>query len=76
MNWKQKLGSRKLWAAVAGVVVGLVVAFGGNPETIQTVSGSVMSIVAAIVYIISEAMVDKAAAKTVVVVDDDEEKAN
>lgn len=62
MNWKQKLSSRKLWAAIAGIVVGLVVAFGGDGETIQQVAGSVMSVVSAIIYILAEAGVDKAAA--------------
>lgn len=62
MNWKQKLSSRKLWAALAGVAVGLVVAFGGEAETIKTVAGSVMSVVSAIIYILAEAGVDKAAA--------------
>ena len=28
INWKQKLSSRKLWAAIVGVVVGLAAAFG------------------------------------------------
>ena len=58
-----KLSSRKLWAAIAGIVVGLVVAFGGEGETIQSVAGSVMSVVSAVTYIIAEAMVDKTAAK-------------
>lgn len=62
MNWKQKLGSRKLWAAIAGIIVGLVVAFGGDGESIQQVAGSVMSVVSAIIYILAEAGVDKAAA--------------
>lgn len=62
MDWKQKLSSRKLWAAIAGVIVGLVVAFGGDGETIKTVAGSVMSVVSAIIYILAEAGVDKAAA--------------
>lgn len=62
MNWKQKLGSRKLWAALAGVAVGLAVAFGGSAETIQTVAGSVMSVISAVTYILAEAGVDKAAA--------------
>ena len=61
MNWKEKLTSRKLWAAVAGVVVGLVVAFGGDPESIETIAGSVLSVVTAIAYILAEASVDKAA---------------
>lgn len=62
MNWKQKLSSRKLWAAIAGIIVGLVVAFGGDGETIQQVAGSVMSVVSAIIYILAEAGVDKASA--------------
>ncbi len=62
MDIKKKLTSRKLWAAIAGIIVGLVVAFGGEPETVQTVAGSVMSVVSAIVYIIAEAGVDKAGA--------------
>lgn len=59
-NIMTKLASRKLWAAVAGIVVGLVVAFGGDPDTIQTVSGAVLSAVTAITYIIAEAGIDKA----------------
>lgn len=62
IDWKKKLGSRKLWAAVAGIVVGLVVAFGGDGETIQNVAGSVMAVVSAITYILAEASVDRAAA--------------
>ena len=76
MNWKEKLTSRKLWAAIAGVVVGLVVAFGGDPESIETIAGSVMSVVTAIAYILAEASVDKAAALPTLTVDaeGDEEK--
>ena len=62
MNLKEKLTSRKLWAAIAGIVVGLVVAFGGEAESIETVAGSVMSVVSAVVYILAEAGIDKAAA--------------
>ncbi len=62
MDIKSKLTSRKLWAAIAGIIVGLVVAFGGEAETIETVAGSVMSVVSALVYIIAEAGVDKASA--------------
>lgn len=62
MDIKSKLTSRKLWAALAGIVVGLVVAFGGDGETVKTVAGSVMSVVSAIIYILAEAGIDKAAA--------------
>ena len=69
MDIKSKLTSRKLWAAVAGIVVGLVVAFGGDGETVKTVSGSVMSVVSAIVYILAEAGIDKASADSAVQVE-------
>lgn len=62
MDIKTKLTSRKLWAAIAGIIVGLVVAFGGEAETVETVAGSVMSVVSALVYIIAEAGIDKASA--------------
>lgn len=69
MNLKEKLTSRKLWAAIAGIVVGLVVAFGGNGESSETVAGSVMSVVSAVVYILAEAGIDKAAANPPVVLE-------
>lgn len=64
MNLKAKLTSRKLWAAIAGIIVGLVVAFGGDGETVETVAGSVMSVVSAVIYILAEAGIDKASANT------------
>ncbi len=69
MDIKSKLTSRKLWAAVAGIVVGLVVAFGGDGETVKNVAGSVMSVVSAIVYILAEAGIDKASAGSAVQVE-------
>lgn len=62
MDIKTKLTSRKMWAAIAGIIVGLVVAFGGDGETVETVAGSVMSVVSAVVYILAEAGVDMASA--------------
>ena len=60
MDIKSKLTSRKLWAAVAGIVIG---------ETVKTVAGSVMSVVSAIVYILAEAGIDKASAGSAVQVE-------
>lgn len=62
MDIMQKLTSRKMWAAIAGIIVGLVVAFGGDGETVETVAGSVMSVVSAVVYILTEGFVDAASA--------------
>lgn len=59
---KQKLKSRKLWASVIGVAVGLFVALGGDGGTVQSIAGSVMSVVSALVYVLAEASVDRASA--------------
>ena len=60
MDWKRKLTSRKLWAAVAGFVSGLLVAL-GKGETAETVAGLIMSGATIIAYIIGEGLVDAAA---------------
>ena len=61
MDWKTKLSSRKLWAAIAGVVMGVAMVFGLDESTIATVSGAVTSLISIIIYIITEGKVDAAA---------------
>lgn len=63
---KQKLSSRKLWAAVAGVVAGLAVVFGLDADVISTVSGAVVAVASVITYIVTEGKIDAAAVKTAV----------
>ena len=58
IDWKRKLTSRKLWIAVAGFVAGLIVAFGGESSTAETVSGCIMSGAAVVAYIIGEGLID------------------
>jgi uncharacterized membrane protein len=60
INWKQKLTSRKFWAAIITFITSILVAFGVPDLTIEQVvavisAGSVM-----IAYIIGEGMVDAA----------------
>lgn len=62
---KQKLTSRKLWAAVVGIVVGLAAAFGLNENEWAQMAGVVGSIVSGIAYILAEAKVDAAAANPI-----------
>lgn len=57
----RKLSSRKLWAAVAGVVTGLAMVFGLDESIISTVSGAVVSVMSVVVYIITEGHIDKEA---------------
>ncbi len=58
INWKRKLTSRKLWVAIAGFVAGLIVAFGGNSDTAETVSGCIMAGAAVVAYTIGEGLAD------------------
>lgn len=58
IDWKQKLSSRKLWAAVAGIVAGLAMVFGLDETTISTVAGSVVSVASVVAYILTEGKVD------------------
>ena len=60
VNWKQKLTSRKLWAAVVGVVVGLAAAFGIEENEYAQIVGVVGSVVSVVSYIFGEASVDAA----------------
>lgn len=63
IDWKRKLSSRKLWAAVAGIVAGLAMVFGLDEGTISNVAGAVVSAASLVTYIITEGKVDAAAAK-------------
>lgn len=60
VNWKQKLTSRKLWAALVGVVVGLAAAFGIDGNEYAEVAGIVTSAVSVMAYIFGESAVDAA----------------
>lgn len=66
IDWKRKLSSRKLWAAVAGIVAGLAMVFGLDETTISTVAGAVVSVASVIAYIITEGKVDAAGVKNAV----------
>ena len=58
IDWKQKLSSRKLWAAAAGIVTGLAMVFGLDEGTISNVAGAVVSVSSIVAYIITEGDVD------------------
>lgn len=69
----RKLTSRKLWLAVTTLITGLILAFGGNSDTAQTVSGCVMSLGSVIAYIVGEGLVDSARAVEINNKDGDED---
>ena len=64
MDWKRKLSSRKLWAAIAGIVGGLAMVFGLDENIISTVSGAVVSLASVITYVLTEGKIGAAAVAT------------
>lgn len=65
-NMVRKLSSRKLWAAVAGVVAGLTMVFGLDETVISTVAGAVVSVMSVITYIITEGKIDAEGVKNAI----------
>ncbi|NLA86036.1 MAG: hypothetical protein GX847_01885 [Clostridiales bacterium] len=62
----QKLQSRKLWAAVVGIMTGLAMIFGLDQSIINTVAGAVVAIGSVVTYIIAEGRIDAAAVKAAI----------
>lgn len=60
INWKQKLTSRKFWAAVIGFITAMMVAFGVDDLTIEQVVAMITAASTLIAYIIGEGLVDAA----------------
>lgn len=60
VNWKQKLTSRKFWAAIIGFITAMMVAFNVNELTIEQVVSVISATSVLIAYIIGEGMVDSA----------------
>ena len=54
----RKLTSRKLWVAIAGFVAGLSVAFDGNAETAETISGLILQGASVLGYLLAEGLAD------------------
>lgn len=58
INWKQKLTSRKFWAAVVGFVTAILVAFNIPDMEVEQIVGIISATSVLIAYIIGEGMVD------------------
>lgn len=58
MDWKKKLSSRKLWAAVADFVGMLLVAFGVAETEAAQIAAIIMSGAGVLAYILAEGMID------------------
>jgi hypothetical protein len=60
INWKQKLTSRKFWAALTGFITAILVAFNVDNLTVEQVVSMVSACSVLIAYIVGEGLVDSA----------------
>ena len=58
IDWVSKLTSRKFWVAVAGLVSGLIIFFGGAEETATQVTALIMSAASVVAYVLGEGLID------------------
>lgn len=72
MDWKQKLTSRKFWAAVVNFVTQLMIAFRFTDSEAAQVAAVIMAGAGVIAYIVGEGLADAAGAKADVYVTQDE----
>lgn len=63
---KQKFSSRKLWAAIIGIIMGVGMVFGLDGEVIETVSGAVLAVSSIVAYIMAEGKIDAERVKNAV----------
>lgn len=71
INWKQKLSSRKLWAAVIAIISGVCMAFFDISESeiveaVSRISGAITILGGVASYISGEAKIDAAASVPIV----------
>lgn len=58
IDWKRKLSSRKLWAAVAGLVTAILIAFKIDNLTVEQVVAIVSAMGTLVAFILGESYVD------------------
>lgn len=63
----QKLCSRKLWMAIAGIVTGIAIIFGVDTTEINVISGAVLSVVSVVTYIVTEGKIDAEGVKNAII---------
>ena len=63
INWKQKLTSRKFWAALVTFVTTVMVAFGVPQVTTEQVTAIIAATSTMVAYILGEGLVDAVRAR-------------
>lgn len=62
----QKLTSRKLWMAIAGVATGIALVIGVDGGDISNVAGAVTAVASVITYIVTEGRIDAESVKNAI----------
>ena len=57
-NWKNKLGSRKFWCCVIGVVISVMTIYGCSDNDKTQITGLITACSTLIIYILAESNVD------------------
>ncbi|MBR6029112.1 MAG: hypothetical protein IKP40_08470 [Clostridia bacterium] len=60
IDWKRKLLSRKLWMAVAGLVSGVMTAFGLEENAAAQASALILAAASVLGYLLGEGLADAA----------------
>lgn len=58
IDWKRKLSSRKLWVALAGLVIGVALLFGAERTTAESIGGIVLTFGSIVTYLLAEGAAD------------------
>ncbi|MDY3947545.1 MAG: hypothetical protein SOZ40_06160 [Ezakiella sp.] len=58
INWKQKLSSRKFWAAIIGLAVSIVAFTKATPETTERIVALISAIGVLVMYMLAEGIAD------------------
>lgn len=63
----EKLMSRKLWMAIAGIATGISMVLGVDSTEITSVAGGVVALISCVTYIITEGKIDAEGVKTTII---------
>lgn len=66
-NIIQKLSSRKLWMAIAGIATGIATILGVDGGDVVTVAGALTALVSAVSYIVVEGKIDAEGVKNAII---------
>ena len=59
---KRKIGSRKLWVSISGVIIAVVTLASGNAELAERIAAIALAAGSVIAYLVAEGSVDAASA--------------